>query len=236
MKGPRWRTAGTASILALILLGFLWGGAGCGAPAEVKAPNFNDSTPLSGDVYAAQPVNVTLNFRIDVDKGSLLSVTGAGKEWATGPVLIEDQNTVIKRATRQEMGKGTYVVTYTAKFANGSSGKGRFSFAIDPALLSEYEDMRGEEELTVAMKHLAFVPRLIEVSPGSKITWVNEEEAGHFVNTETHPEHTYIPEMNSGELQVGGTFSVTLTMPGQYDYHCSAHYPEGMKGSIVVAE
>ncbi|MBU1670037.1 MAG: copper resistance protein CopC [Actinobacteria bacterium] len=224
-------------LVALLIVACSVLAAGCGETAgEVKAPRFTDSTPMAGDVYAAQPVNVTLNFQVDLARGSSISVVGAGEEWATGPVLIEDQSTAMKRALKQGMREGEYSVRYTARYASGSTGEGRSFFRIDPAMLADYEDLQGRSQVTIRMTGLAFLPRLAVVSPGTTITWVNEEQAAHFVNTETHPEHTYVPEMNSKELKQGESFSVTLETPGQYDYHCSAHYPQGMKGSIVVAE
>ncbi len=213
---------------------------GCGeqSAAVVKAPRFNDSTPPAGAQYAAQPINVTLNFSVDVEaEGSSLSVEGSdGKEWARGPVVIEDQNTAMKRELAPGMPDGMYTVSYTAALASGTSGDGRFSFSIDTDLQSDYEDLRGEDAVTISMNHLAFEPKDAIVSPGTTITWTNQEGAPHFVNTETHPEHTYYPPMNSTELAQGQTFSVKLETPGQYDYHCSLHYPQKMVGSIIVAE
>jgi plastocyanin len=207
----------------------------CGCAAgTAEAPDFNDSTPLADDVYAAQPVNVTLNFQVDVEGGSTISVEGDGREWGQGPVMVEDNSTALKRSLRQGMPPGSYAVSYEVDYARGDKGEGRFSFSIDPELLSGYEDLTGRDSVTVRMLHLEFEPKDIIVSPGTTITWINEEDAGHFVNTETHPEHTYYPEMNSLELARGEEFSVTLSEPGQYDYHCSAHVPQGMRGSVVV--
>ena len=65
------------------------------------------------------------------------------------------------------------------------------------------------------------------------VDWL--EDAGHFINTESHPEHTYFPEQSSTEIKKGGDFSLVFEKPGQYNYHCSAHVPQGMLGSIIVA-
>lgn len=85
------------------------------------------------------------------------------------------------------------------------------------------------------MKDIAFQQARVIISPGTKVTWVNDESIGHFVNTETHPEHTYFVSQNSREVSQGESFTTTFDIPGQYNYHCSAHVPEGMLGSIVVA-
>jgi plastocyanin len=210
---------------------------GCGnSGAEVKAPRFNDSTPSAGAVYAAQPINITLNFSVDlVAESSAISVKSSdGEEWASGPVLIEDQNTAMKRELDQGMPEGDYAVSYRAALANGNEGDGRFSFSIDNTLRAKYVDLKGRAQVTIRMMHLKFDPEYAVVSPGTTVTWINEEAAPHFVNTETHPEYTYYPPMNSTELAQGQGFSLELETPGQYDYHCSLHHPQGMLGSIIV--
>jgi plastocyanin len=88
--------------------------------------------------------------------------------------------------------------------------------------------------VTVHLNELAFQEAKIMLSPGTRVTWVNDEGVGHFVNTETHPEHTYFTPQNSRELKQGESFTVSFDTPGQYNYHCSAHVPQGMLGSILV--
>lgn len=232
----RWASALLIGILAALMM---IAGCGSSAPqAQVKARRFNDSTPLDGAKYAAQPINVTLNFSVDVKtQGSTLSVKSSdGREWASGPVIVEDQNTAMKRELREGMPDGEYAVGYTVAYASGAPSKGNFSFSIDKKLQSEYRDLRGQKSVQVKMVGLKFVPQDMIVSPGTTITWVNEESHPHFVNTETHPEHTYYPPMNSTELQIGATFSVMLERQGQYDYHCSLHYPQRMVGSVIVSD
>lgn len=228
------------SAAIIILLSCLLFFPGCGSGGgqdggDVTVPHFNDSTPLAGDVYAAQPINITLNFDLDLLEESTISVTGpGGTEWAEGEVLIEDNNTALKRILRHDMPDGEYRVAYTASLVDGMEYQGSFVFFIDSSLRDRYTDLRGESEVTVSMVDLAYNPRNIIVSPGTMVTWINEEDPVHFVNTETHPEHTYFTPQNSLELARGDTFSVVFEIPGQYDYHCSAHYHEGMTGSILV--
>jgi len=238
------RLRGSCIAATLLLLVAIMAGpvSGCGRSDEqadttliktVKAPRFNDSTPPAGATYAAQPLNITLNFRVDLSGGDI-SVSSGGRQWAVGPVKVEDSDTALKRDLKQGMPDGDYDVRYTVKYASGGTGSGEFPFGIDSAMLDDYKDMKGQPEVTIRMTELAFLPAKIIISPGTTVTWVNEEESEHFVNTETHPEHTYFPPMNSRGLGQGATFSVKLETPGQYDYHCSAHYPQGMVGSIVV--
>ncbi len=205
-------------------------------PSEVRVAHFNDSTPLHEAVFVAQPINVTLNFEVQLTERSTVSVTGEdGQEWTEGPALIEDVSTALKRVLRQGMPDGEYSVRYTACFLDGTCDEGRFSFSIESADLASYLDLRGSAAEEVDMRSLQYAPNRIIISPGTAVTWTNNDSVVHFVNTETHPEHTYFPEQNSLQLFPGDTWTVTFRIPGQYDYHCSAHYPENMVGSIVVA-
>lgn len=204
--------------------------------SEIKTPHFLDSTPMAGDVYAAQPINVTLNFDFDLAEGSDIRVMDAdGNEWTESEPLITDANTALQKELAEGMGDGTYTVEYTACWPDDSCHDGRFSFAIDSSLLGNYTDMRGQSEVAVDMHDIMFDKKDIIISPNTKVTWLNMDEVIHFVNTETHPEHTYYPPQNSRGIEKDQTFSATFETPGQYNYHCSAH-AEQMRGSIIVQE
>lgn len=230
-------------ILAIILLSaasYYFGLKNSNTNHEVRTENtssaFVDSTPLSGDVYAAGPVNVTLNFNRDVVEGSTIFVKSSdGEDWTLGEVKIEDNSTVLKRDLRDEMPDGIYSVDYRVCLASGCSDSS-FNFTIDSTKLNEYMDLRGQESVTILMQDYNFDKPKVLISPNTKVIWRNVGHATHFVNTETHPEHTYFPEQNSLEIKVGETFSTTFDRSGQYNYHCSAHVPEGMLGSIVVSD
>lgn len=226
-------------ILAIVASFFVYTKQSANAPAtgeQTKSAHFVDSTPLHGEIYAAQPINITVNFNFDLEAGSKISVISAdGQEWSRGENLIEDQNTALKKNLKQGMPDGTYQVSYTACWADGSCHNGQFTFQIDSKKKSEYLDMRGKKELAVEMKEVKFTQAKIIISPGTKVTWVNKDDLSHFVNTETHPEHTYYPMQNSLELVKGQSYSTTFQTPGQYNYHCSAHVPEGMLASLIVS-
>lgn len=202
---------------------------------QIKTPHFLDSTPLHDEVYAAQSINITINFDFDLAEASTITVRSAdSKEWQDGPTVIEDAQTALQVPLKQGMLDGQYQVMYTACWPDKSCHNGQFSFGIDSSKQSEYQDLRRQKEVTIHMKDIAFQQAKIMISPGTKVTWVNDEPIGHFVNTETHPEHTYFNLQNSREIKLGESFTTTFDIPGQYNYHCSAHVPEGMLGSIVV--
>ncbi len=128
---------------------------------------------------------------------------------------------------------GQYKVTYNACWPDRSCHDGQFEFAIDRTRASSYQDLTGKSEVTVKMSEIKFQPQNIKISRGTKVTWVNDDSVEHYVNTESHPAHTYFPTQNSRALTLGQSFSVTFEKAGAYPYHCSAH-GSVMMGSILV--
>src|SRR3989344_498569 len=134
-----------------------------GTDRQVKSPHFLDSTPLHGEVYAAQPINVTLNFNFDLAVGSAITVQSTdGREWQDGTAAIEDAQTALKVPLKQGMSDGQYQVMYTACWPDKSCHDGQFSFSIDSSKQAEYQDQRGQKAITIHMKDIAFQqPKLI---------------------------------------------------------------------------
>jgi plastocyanin len=128
---------------------------------------------------------------------------------------------------------GLYEVTYNACWPDGSCHDGNFRFAIDHSLGMQFTDLTGNYQVTVLMDHISFEPARIRISTGANVTWVNREVVEHFVNTGSHPAHTYYLPQNSRGLLKNDTFSVVFDTPGIYPYHCSAHAAV-MTGTILV--
>jgi plastocyanin len=80
----------------------------------------------------------------------------------------------------------------------------------------------------VVIYEYKFIPQVMTVSPGTKVTWVNHDVAPH---TATHKSFGDEP-FDSGNLQVTQMFSHTFRTPGSYDYLCVLH--QGMRGQVVV--
>jgi uncharacterized protein (TIGR03118 family) len=70
-----------------------------------------------------------------------------------------------------------------------------------------------------------FTPDPVNVLTGGKLIWSNKDGVEHTVVSDTG-------QFRSQVLAQNDTFSVTLTAPGTYSYHCSIH--PFMKGEIVV--
>jgi plastocyanin len=127
----------------------------------------------------------------------------------------------------------TYTVMYNACWPDGSCHDGSFQFAIDRTKAQSFEDQTGKKEVTIKMSQIKFMPMDLKVSKGTKITWVNDESIEHYVNTDSHPAHTYYLDQNSKALKKGEKYSLTFEGPGIYPYHCSAH-AANMTGNILV--
>ena len=78
----------------------------------------------------------------------------------------------------------------------------------------------------VAIDNFNFAPATLTVPAGTKITWVNRDDAPHKV---VSVGKTFPP---SPVLDTGDVYSFSFAKPGTYDYFCSLH-PK-MVGKIVV--
>lgn len=235
----------TRSPFVLCAVATLWVGlAGCqGATpsvdlgVELKAPHFIDSSPAHRDILAAPPINVVVNTDFDLSSGSTIRVLLNGEEdYSQGETVLDDNLLTMRRQIRPDAPDGTYGVLYHACWPDGSCHEGQFSFSIERTRIAEYIDLRGRAEVMLTLQNLQFLPARIIVSPDTRIVWTNEDQVEHFVNTDPHPSHTYFLDQNSLGILQGETFALTFQEPGEYPYHCSAHYPAGMMGSLIVAE
>jgi len=81
------------------------------------------------------------------------------------------------------------------------------------------------QDVTVPIKSFKFMIMDVKVSPGSTVTWVNQDEEPHTVTSETGL-------FASGGLDTGQAFSFKFDKPGVYKYRCSIH-PQ-MTGTVTV--
>ena len=78
----------------------------------------------------------------------------------------------------------------------------------------------------VTINGFAFSPALLEVSPGERVTWVNDDGAPHSIAMNNRA--------TSDTLMPGSSYSANFDRPGDYDYLCSIH--PYMTGKIAVSE
>lgn len=200
---------------------------------EKKAPHFESSTPEANSTLPASPPNITIDFNFDLASGSSIEILKDGKNYASGDTIIDDNKLAMRQNMDANVPDGVYVIEYNACWPDGSCHDGRLSFTIDRSLQAEYQDLTGQEEVTIHMSQIMFEPMNIKISQGTKVTWVNDDDTIHYVNTDAHPSHTHILNFNSEALELDDEYSYTFEKAGAYPYHCSAHAAT-MVGAIVV--
>ena len=83
----------------------------------------------------------------------------------------------------------------------------------------------GENEVQIVIENFAYVPSEVTVAPGTKVTWINKDEAPH---TATSVDQKF----NSGGLDTDDKYSFVFTEKGDYQYFCTLH--PHMKAQIKV--
>lgn len=78
---------------------------------------------------------------------------------------------------------------------------------------------------TVTLKEIRFHPATLRISRGDSVTW-SWRDGGTEHNVTGHGFHS--------RTQAHGSFTVRFTRAGTYNYHCTIHGGEGMRGSILV--
>ncbi|MCV2890443.1 plastocyanin/azurin family copper-binding protein [Ruegeria aquimaris] len=104
----------------------------------------------------------------------------------------------------------------------------------------EIIEMKG----TARGEHVWFAPIGLAVEPGTALRFINRDPGNSHTATAYHPDifsrHRRIPAKaapwDSDFLLPDGSFEVTLTVPGVYDYYCVPHEMAGMVGRIVVGQ
>jgi plastocyanin len=78
---------------------------------------------------------------------------------------------------------------------------------------------------TVVLKDIRFHPGTLSIKRGESVRWVWEDgETEH--NVTFHGFHS--------RTMASGSYTVKFTQPGTFNYSCTLHVSEGMKGKIVV--
>jgi plastocyanin len=116
------------------------------------------------------------------------------------------------------LGAAAFAVTVTA----ASFGAAAPASAAAPAQSS------GKQKVTVGDNF--FKPEDVEITAGTKITWVNKGKILHTVTPDKGKAY------GKKALGKGKKYSYTFKKPGEYAYHCALHGApgSGQHGTIVV--
>ncbi|MDZ7744798.1 MAG: hypothetical protein U5K77_03540 [Candidatus Saccharibacteria bacterium] len=78
----------------------------------------------------------------------------------------------------------------------------------------------------------SFSPSEISISAGETVIFTNNADRSMWVASDTHPSHTDLPEFDSGQIPVGGTYSFTFEESGTWGYH--NHLASHITGTVIV--
>jgi plastocyanin len=78
---------------------------------------------------------------------------------------------------------------------------------------------------SVALKNIRFHPGTLSIKRGDTVTWLWQDKG---------TEHNVTGSGFKSKTMTKGSFSVRFTKAGTFNYHCTIHVSEGMKGKIVV--
>ena len=82
-----------------------------------------------------------------------------------------------------------------------------------------------QDATTITIANFAFSPNQVTVTAGATGTWDNNHSAPHTATGDAG-------EFDTGQIDSGGSASITFDTPGTYTYHCSVH--PNMTATIVV--
>lgn len=191
------------------------------------------SFPRHEDVIPGPPLNVVISFDAALTNASAIAVLSSDADYAEGDTIIDPNHLTMRRVVKSDAPDGVYAVNYDACFLGGKCRKGTFSFAVNRAKATTYDDLRNTKEALIIIEGASFDHARARVSRGTKVVWKNTDDETHTIHTEPHPAHTYFEGLNSPDLALGESYAFTFWIPGVYPYHCS-HHPDDMMGAIVV--
>lgn len=92
-----------------------------------------------------------------------------------------------------------------------------------PALASSDGHTAGVH--SVVLKNIRFHPGTLSIKRGDTVSWLWEDKG---------TEHNVTGSGFKSKTMTKGSFSVRFTKAGTFNYHCTIHVSEGMRGKIVV--
>ncbi|CAG0933896.1 Amicyanin-alpha [Thermoflexales bacterium] len=188
-------------------------------------------------VLAAQPQQAPLSMSIAGPRGGVADVTHTftatvSPITATQPITYFWQATGQTPVTHTDKGLsdtlaftwsaaavGPQLITVTAENSAGSVSKALTVTIVPPA---------GEDVTDVSIINFAFQPRVITISVGSTVRWINADQAAHTSTSVVSSTENW----DSGNLASGQVFTHTFNTPGTFDYLCTLHL--SMQGTVVV--
>jgi plastocyanin len=111
-----------------------------------------------------------------------------------------------------------------AAFAAGEAAARAHGPSASPAIAGGSASASGIGDVSIA--NFAFTPKIVKVSAGSKVTWRNDDDVPHKIQSADNRFR------GSPLLDTKGTYSMSFKEAGEFAYFCSLH--PTMQGKIVV--
>ena len=127
------------------------------------------------------------------------------------------------------------VVLATVAAACGSSSSASTTTPTTPATTPAGS---GGTAASVSIQNFAFTPKTLTVSPGTTVTWTNNDSTVHNVMS-TKSLSLNSPTTSvfaSSTLSQGQTFSFTFAAKGVYFYECSIHKSLPAMHAVIVVK
>jgi plastocyanin len=77
---------------------------------------------------------------------------------------------------------------------------------------------------TVILHEIRFHPATLNINRGESVKWIWRDQTEH--NVTFHSFHS--------RTQESGTYTVRFNHLGTFNYHCTIHFEEGMRGKVIV--
>ena len=138
-----------------------------------------------------------MSYDVSLD-GNRLVASGAGSLWKIGAEMTSNgQNYLLEYLVsgRDPLGNTISSLTASVTIPNGNYAQSNTGF---------------------------FVPLNLEILRGTTVTWQNQDNIGHAIQS-IDDKGNIISMFNSSVLKTGDTFSYKFDKPGVYHYYCSIH-------------
>lgn len=182
-------------------------------PNFIRAAHFVDSFPKHGDVLTQPPQEVVVNFNFVVKPPTSAVVLRNSVE-IPSEIKITNEEYTLRANLKDTKEDGVYTVKLNVCWPDKSCHDGQLAFTVDSAKKASYKDFKGKTEVTIQMKDILFDAPNIIINKGTKVTWINNDDVEHFINTDPHPTHNSLEPLNSKTLKKGDTYSFTFLETG----------------------
>jgi plastocyanin len=96
----------------------------------------------------------------------------------------------------------------------------------------QFSNSSKPEQAVIQITGSGFSPAVIKIKLGTKVVWTNDDSQPHTVNSNPHPEHNELTELNSPLIAPRDSYSHTFDYNGTFGYHDEKHLTR--TGTIIV--